>query len=159
MVLAFNFDGINGMKIEAVNISSLHLDPANARQHSQKNLDAIKGSLAKFGQQKPIVVGKDNVVIAGNGTLEAAKAIGLEIINIVRTELEGPEAIAFAIADNRTGELAEWDSSVLSKTLESLRVLDFDLGSIGFDDKDLGAMIATPIAEGLTDSDAIPENV
>ncbi len=147
------------MKIESIELSKLVLDPSNARKHAVKNLDAIKGSLAKFGQQKPIVVGKGNVVIAGNGTLEAARILGWDKINVVRTQLEGPEAIAFAIADNRTSELAEWDGGVLSETLRSLQAIDFDLGSIGFDADDLAKLIATPIVEGLTDPDEVHENV
>lgn len=121
------------MQIEVLNIDDLVFDPANARKHSKKNLDAIVGSLAKFGQQKPIVVDKNNVVVAGNGTLEAAKKIGWSKINCVRTDLTGPEAIAFALADNRTAELAEWDIEPLQKTLASLIEIDFDLNSIGFD--------------------------
>jgi DNA modification methylase len=148
------------MQVEKASISSLVLDPANARKHSAKNLEAIKGSLARFGQQKPIVVGKGNVVIAGNGTLEAARALGWDEIDIVRTGLEGTDATAFAIADNRTGELAEWDAGVLSETLKSLQEMDFDLGEIGFDPDDLGKMIAEEApTEGLTDADAVPENV
>jgi DNA modification methylase len=148
------------LKIESVKIADLVLDPSNARAHNPKNLEAIKGSLAKFGMQKPIVVGKGNVVIAGNGTLEGAKALGWTEIDVVRTKLEGPEAIAYAIADNRTGELAEWDAGVLSETLKALDAIDFDLGAIGFDKDDLESMIATPVpAEGLTDPDAVPENV
>jgi len=149
------------MKVESVAISSLMPDPSNVRKHSPKNLAAIKGSLAKFGQQKPIVVGKNNIVIAGNGTLEAATALGWDSIDIVRTSLTGTEATAFAIADNRTGELAEWDAGGLSDTLKALQDMDFDLGSIGFEPDDLEAMIASSEepTEGLTDPDEIPENV
>ncbi len=121
------------MNVEHVAISSLVEDPANARMHSAKNLAAIKGSLAKFGLQKPIVVGKNNVVIAGNGTLAAAKELGWQSIDIVRTDLDGIDAVGFALADNRTSELGEWDDEILGKTLHSLRELDFDLTSIGFD--------------------------
>jgi len=148
------------VKTESVAISTISFDPANARKHATKNLDAIKGSLARFGQQKPIVVGKNNVVIAGNGTLEAARALGWALIDVVRTELEGTDAAAFAIADNRTGELAEWDAAVLGETLKSLQDMDFDLGSIGFDEKDLLALLPTEEpAEGLTDPDDVPEDV
>lgn len=148
------------MNVETVSIAALVADPANARKHSPKNLEAIKGSLAKFGQQKPIVVGKNGVVIAGNGTMEAARSLGWTELQIVRTDLEGPEAIAFTVADNRTGELAEWDAGVLSETLKSLQEMDFDLGAIGFDEKDLLGMIATPEpTEGLTDADEVPEQV
>lgn len=111
------------MIIERVKIDSLSLDPANARKHSKKNLDAIKGSLRKFGQQKPIVVDKNGVVVAGNGTLAAAKELSWEEISAVRTELTGPEAMAFAAADNRTAELAEWDVEILAKTRITARSL------------------------------------
>jgi DNA modification methylase len=147
------------MKIESVAIELIAFDPANARKHSQKNLDSIKGSLAKFGQQKPIVVGKNNVVIAGNGTVEAARSLGWDKIQVVRTELVGTDATAFALADNRTSELAEWDAGILSETLKSLKALDFDLSAVGFDAADLEKMTAKEIAPGLTDDDALPENV
>lgn len=147
------------MQIESVKIDALSFDPANARKHSKKNLDAIKGSLAKFGQQKPIIVDKNGVVVAGNGTMEAAKSLGWNEINVVRTELTGPDAIAFALADNRTAELAEWDLDPLNKTLQSLKDIDFDLGAIGFDDDFMEAHTPEVIKEGLTDEDAVPEQV
>lgn len=122
------------MQIESISISALVFDPVNARKHDEKNLKAIKGSLAKFGQQKPIVVNQDGVVIAGNGTLAAAQELGWQNINVVRTELTGSEAIAFAIADNRTSELAAWDDEILGKTLKALQDENFDLSAIGFED-------------------------
>jgi DNA modification methylase len=122
-------------------ISDLVPDPANVRKHSKKNLDAIKGSLARFGQQKPIVISKDNIVIAGNGTLEAAKSLKWSEIDIVRSELVGSDITAYGIADNRTGELAEWDDEALSVSLKALREDDFDLGAIGFDENDLARII------------------
>lgn len=121
------------MKIEKIDISKLVHDPANARKHSDKNIDAIKGSLIRFGQQKPIVVTGDNIVIAGNGTLEAAKQLDWKKIEIVRTKLSGLDLVAYGLADNRTSELAEWNEDVLGKLLHGLRENDFDLTSIGFD--------------------------
>lgn len=124
------------MKIEKVLITDLINDPNNARKHDKKNLMAIKGSLVKFGQQKPIVVNHQNVVIAGNGTLVAAAELGWTEINIVRTELDGFNATAYALADNRSSELAEWNDDVLNATLDALKSVDFDLPAIGFDLKD-----------------------
>jgi DNA modification methylase len=147
------------MKIELVPISSLVFDPANARKHNQKNIDAIKGSLARFKQQKPIVVNKDNVVIAGNGTLQAAKELGWEKIAIVRTDLDGTDMTAFGLADNRSAELADWDLDNLGGLLKSLQEEDFDLDSIGFDEDDLRKLISEDIPPGNTDDDAVPENV
>ncbi len=143
---------------ELVSINELILDPVNARKHSKKNLEAIKGSLIRFGQQKPIVVSEDNIVIAGNGTLEAARALGWDKIEIRRSFLKGSDITAYAIADNRTGELAEWDLDILPGTLEALSK-EFDLSEIGFDKDDLAKFIKEDIKPGLTDDDAIPEQV
>ena len=129
------------MKIETVSIESLHLDPANVRRHPARNLDTIKASLARFGQQKPLVVDHKNVVRAGNGTLEAARALGWDKIRIVRTELVNSEATAFGIADNRSSELAEWDDVGLAETLRSLQSEDFDLDAIGFTDDEVDELV------------------
>ena len=125
------------MKIERIAIEKLTTDPSNVRKHSDKNLSAIKGSLNKFGQQKPIVVTKNGVIIAGNGTYTAAKELGWETIDVVYTELNGTDLTAFGIADNRTSELAEWDDEGLAKMLESLKIEGFDISQIGFDDNDI----------------------
>lgn len=140
-----------------VPIETLIPDPSNARKHSKKNLAAIKGSLARFGQQKPIVISKDKIVIAGNGTLSAAKELGWTEIEVVESKLTGSEITAFAIADNRTGELAEWDLDVLPGALKALGE-EFDLGEIGFDSNDLAKLIKD-VKEGATADDEIPENV
>jgi ParB-like chromosome segregation protein Spo0J len=118
---------------EMVAIESLVLDPANARKHDAKNLEAIKGSIARFGQRKPIVVDINNVVLAGNGTLTALRALGKTEVWIARTELKGAEAIAFSLADNRTSDLSVFDDEILGKTLQALREDGFDIGEIGFD--------------------------
>ncbi len=114
-----------------VDIDSLRPDPNNARMHPDENLDAIAKSLEKFGQQKPIVVSDKGVVIAGNGQLEAAKRLHWRRIAAVTTDLKGIDAAAFAIADNRTGELSQWDMTKLSEGLKSL-VDKFGANEIGF---------------------------
>jgi ParB-like chromosome segregation protein Spo0J len=121
------------MKLTTTKIAELSLDPSNVRKHSRRNLDAIKASLRKFGQQKPIVVDAKGIVLAGNGTLTAAQELGWTEIQIVRTELAGVEATAFAIADNRTAELAEWEEDKLNAVLKSLQDEGFDLVDVGFE--------------------------
>jgi DNA modification methylase len=142
------------MKTERVPIGSVQFDPANVRRHGEKNLDAIKASLSRFGQQKPIVVDADGIVRAGNGTLMAAKALGWPEVTIVRTALKGAEATAYAIADNRTAELAEWDDDALAQTLAALQIEDEELAkATGFDDADIDAMLAP---DDVTE-DEVPE--
>jgi len=125
------------MEVQTRPVVDLIPDPNNARKHDQKNLDAIKGSLAKFGQQKPIVIDKNSIVLAGNGTLAAAKALGWKDIQVVVSTLEGFNASAYALADNRSSELAEWDTEVLDATLKALMATEFNIAEIGFDIGDI----------------------
>jgi DNA modification methylase len=141
-----------------VPIGQLTIDPANARKHSKRNLESIAASLKRFGQQKPIVIDKAKVVRAGNGTLQAAISLGWETIGCVMTELTGPDAMAYAIADNRTAELAEWDDPVLKATLESLE--DFDkelLDACGYTSEELDELIESESDQKEITEDEVPE--
>lgn len=128
------------MKLESVPLSSLSLDPANLRKHGRRNLDAIKASLRRFGQQKPIVVDAKGIVLAGNGTLAAAQELGWSEIKIVRTDLDGTQATAFGIADNRSAELAEWDEK-LGEVLQALVQDGIDATEVGFTQMEIDDMI------------------
>jgi hypothetical protein len=130
------------MNIEHLNIESVSPDPANARRHPDRNLEQIKASLRRFGQQKPIVVDATNVVRAGNGTLAAARALGWKTIAAVRSELPRTEMTAYAITDNRSAELAEWDAQILSMTLA-----DPEIGDVGFSPAEIDKMLGRPMEE------------
>lgn len=128
-------------QIERVPIDELTSDSENVRQHSDRNLEAIKASLTKFGQQTPIVVDHRGVVIAGNARLTAAKQLGWDSIDIIRTTLTGAEATAYAIADNRTAELAQWDHALL---VDSLQDLDAEIqAATGFTADEIASMVFT----------------
>lgn len=129
------------LKIERRLISDLLRDPANARQHDERNLDAIRASLRRFGQQKPIVIDATGIVVAGNGTMEAAVAEGWDGLDVVVFPGTAEEARAYAIVDNRTGELSSWDESVL---LEQLGTLPTDLMSLaGWDAVEYDDLLAS----------------
>jgi ParB-like chromosome segregation protein Spo0J len=131
------------MQIFKIKVADLSADPANARKHDDRNINSIIASLRRFGQQKPIVIDASKVVRAGSGTLEAAKRIGWETIECVETDLKGSEAIAYAIADNRTAELAEWDSDILAAQLSGLLTDDEALANAaGFSTEEIEAMLA-----------------
>lgn len=142
---------------ERVDIKSLKFDKRNARKHDKKNIKSIKDSLLKFGQQKPIVVTEDNTVIAGNGTLQAATELGWDTIDIHRSVLKGAEAKAYALVDNRSAELAEWEEQTLKESLAELEADGWDLEGLGWDSDDLKDMLPSEGSEGLTDEDAVPE--
>ena len=142
------------MKIETVKIETLSLDPANARDHSKRNLEAIRASLKRYGQQKPIVVDGDGIIVAGNGTFAAAKIEGWDKIAVVRTKLKGAEAIAYAIADNRSAELAEWNFEVLGKVLASLQEDDPNIGlELGWAEHELVNIVAADWTPAPADDD------
>jgi ParB-like chromosome segregation protein Spo0J len=121
------------LEIESVELITLRLDPENARRHSARNIEVIANSLREFGQRKPIVVSGANVIVAGNGTYEAAKSLGWNLLDIVRVPEEwSPEQImAYALVDNRSAELAEWDNAILASQLRSLEDF-FDYQEFGF---------------------------
>jgi len=139
------------MKIETLLISDLSSDPANLRKHPERNIDAIVASLRKFGQQHPIIVNSQNIVLAGNGRLEAAKKLGWSEILAVRSELSGIDQTAFAIADNRSSELAEWDETGLAETLRALQSEDFEIESVGFTDDEVDGLIEKLAGEIVPD--------
>lgn len=123
------------MKLETIAITKLTPDPENARQHDETNLKAIEGSLREFGQRKPIVISQTNVIVAGNGTVEAAKRLGWTDIQAVRVpaDWDANRIKAFALADNRTAELAEWSPQVLAEQLLEIEQAGFDIEAFGFE--------------------------
>jgi ParB-like chromosome segregation protein Spo0J len=143
---------VRELETRTVPLSELKLDPKNARVHPGRNLDGIKASLKRFGQQKPIVVDSKGTVRAGNGTVEAALALGWKSLAVIVTNLSAKEAIAYAIADNRTTDLSWWDEAVL---VEALQALDDDLREVtGFVDDELQAMVDAVSASDFSGLDA-----
>jgi site-specific DNA-methyltransferase (adenine-specific) len=130
-------------------------DPQNARQHDDKNLKAIMGSLKEFGQRKPIVITEAGVIVACNGTVEAAKRLGWLDIQVVRVPADwtANQIQAFALADNRTAELASWNPEVMTSQL-------IDLQEAGFKIEEFGFEIQDPIIDlKLIEEDELPNDV
>ena len=154
------------MDVETIEINDLHEDPANVRVHPEKNIAAIKASLARFGQVKPVVIDAANIVRAGNGTLRAARELAWTHIKCIRTKLAGSEATAYGLADNRTAETSEWDYEGVSAMLKALQSEGTDITTLGWDTSEIEA-IANMSIQGLggefsgsgsdIDPDAVPE--
>jgi hypothetical protein len=120
----------------AVPVADLHEDPANVRQHPERSIQSIAASLKRFRQQKPIVIGADGLVIAGNGTLSAAKSLGWEFVAALRSETlsaSRTEATAFGLADNRTQELSSFDFEGVSSRLQALEADGVSREGLGWD--------------------------
>ena len=146
------------MNIQSRPVAELLEDPENVRRHSALNLAAIKNSLERFGQQKPIVITPGKTVIAGNGTLAAARDLGWETIDVVETTLTGADIAAFGIADNRAGELAGWDYEALGEALFQIEDAGL-LASTGFSEEDVLSMRdeGERTKVGFTEKDETPQ--
>lgn len=123
------------MKLETWPISKLTPDPQNARAHDKRNLDAIATSLEKFGQRKPIVITPEGIILAGNGTVQAAKQLGWKevAVSVAPADWDYNTARAYALADNRTAELAEWNTDILATQLVELDAEGWEIADLGFD--------------------------
>ena len=126
-------------------------------------VDAVAASIKEFGFKVPIVIDKDNVVVAGHTRLRGAKKLGLtEVPCIIASDLTPEQVQAYRIADNKTGEIAEWNYDLLPVEIKELQEKDFDLSLLGFEADELDKLLnggteENTIAEGETDADAVPE--
>ena len=143
------------MKIELVPIDSVFEDPANARVHSEKQINELVKSLERFGQQYPLVVTEDKIIRKGNGTHRAAKQRGQKDIYVVWCPLADYEAKAYSIADNKLGMNSEWDIDLLATNVKDLADWNpsQDWSSIGFDKEEITPLLGEGWEEGnaLTD--------
>lgn len=126
--------------------ADISLDPENVRTHDEKSISALVQSLNAFGQQKPIVILSDGRIVAGEGTFRAAKLMGWNAIAAVVFEGTEAEARAFALADNRTGELSSWDVNRLTEQLLAVAADSPSLSrATGFSEAELGRVGARAV--------------
>ena len=131
-----------------ISIQDLNKDQKNARLRTDRSAKLISESLEKFGTGRSIVIDENNRIIAGNGTIEGAKAAGLknvkvietngdEIIAVKRTNLTEDQKVGLAIAVNRSSDLSDWDRQVLEEL-----TMDYDLKPF-FEDDDLEELLGS----------------
>lgn len=127
------------METITADIADLVPDPQNPRVHPKENIAAIKESLKRFGQVLPVLVrDSDCQIVAGNGTVEAMKALGWTQCQVAIYDGSDAECRALSVALNRTGELAIWDDENLAKVIGELQGAGFDnMKSLGFDSQAL----------------------
>ena len=128
----------------ARDVATLRLDPKNARLHKPRNLQTIAESLRRFGQQRALVVRPDGTIIAGNGTMRAATEIlGWRRLAAITFDGDDRAARAFALADNRSAELADWDYDELTAAIVSLSDDAELVRSLGWDEDELAQIART----------------
>jgi ParB-like chromosome segregation protein Spo0J len=136
-------------------ITKLHPDASNARTHSEANIEAIKRSLLEHGMRFPVVVQKKGMIVrAGNARLEAAKQLGWTHVAAIVIDEQDSDALKFALRDNKTAELAEWDYEVLSLQLKDLAESGLDVSELGFSESDLDVLLTGTFNPASPSSDA-----
>lgn len=129
------------LKIEKRKLDSIKPYEKNPR-HNDNAVDSVANSIQEFGFRSPIIIDKKGVIIAGHTRYKAAQKLGLdEVPCVVASDLKPAQIKAYRLADNKTGELAEWDYDLLSIELAELKELDFDIELTGFDDDELSKLL------------------
>tara|TARA_R110002073_G_scaffold303806_1_gene472268 strand:+ start:5693 stop:6421 length:729 start_codon:yes stop_codon:yes gene_type:complete len=131
------------LQIEQMPIERLVPYVRNARTHSADQIAQIAASIAEFGFVNPILIGEDDVIVAGHGRLMAAQQLGLpEVPVVVLDHLSDAQRRALVIADNRLAQSAGWDQELLRAELAALREDEFDLDILGFDLSEIDEILA-----------------
>ena len=134
-------------KIEIRKIGSLKPNPKNARKHSPGQVKALANSIKQFGFTSPVLVDGDGLILAGHGRLEAAKALGLKRVPVIKlADLSAEEARAYTLADNKLGDRSTWDLDKLKVELGELASIDidFDVSLTGFEVGEVDALLGSP---------------
>ena len=146
-------------KIEQIGIEKLIPYAKNSRTHSPEQVAQLAGSIKEFGFNNPVLIGKDDIIIAGHGRIMAARKLGMTEVPCIRLEhLTETQRKAYIIADNRLALNAGWDNELLTIELNDLLEDGFALDILGFDADELKNLL-DPVkpTEGLTDEDEVPE--
>ena len=144
-------------RIEHTAIAELVPYAGNARTHSEDQVAQIAGSIKEFGFNNPVLIDKDNGIIAGHGRVMAAGKLGMDLVPTVTLDhLSDAERRAYILADNRLALNAGWDESILASELQRLES-EIDLDLLGFDDDELTALLNSQELEPMTDEDAVPD--
>lgn len=140
----------DAMQVKEISVAELKEYERNPR-HNDAAVDAVAESIKNFGFKVPIVIDRDNVIVAGHTRLKAARKLGLETVPCIIADDLTPEQVkAFRLADNKTAELAEWDFDMLEQELAELAE-SFEMSDFGFE----GAA-AGEDEKGVTEDD-VPE--
>ena len=128
-------------QIEHIKTGDLIPYARNSRTHSEMQVAQVAASIKEFGFTNPVLIDKDNVLIAGHGRVMAAQKLGLEQVPCIRLcYLTEAQKKAYVIADNKLALNAGWDDEMLALELSELQDLDFDLDLTGFDADELNEL-------------------
>ena len=124
------------LQVREVELSSLKPWEGNPR-FNDCAIDAVAKSISEFGFNVPILCDRDFTIVAGHTRWKAAKRLGLSTVPVITLELTNTQRRAFAVADNKTAEIAGWDFPKLREILDGLKAEDVRLENLGFSEEEL----------------------
>lgn len=128
------------LKVQNIQLSMLNPWENNPRNNDEA-VDSVVKSIESFGFNVPILCDQQFTIITGHTRWKAAKKIGMKSVPVIVLEITETQRKAFAVADNKTSELAEWDYMKLRKVLEQLKHKKFNLPSLGYSQTELQALL------------------
>ena len=135
------------MQIEYLKIADIIPYSNNPRNNDGEAVDRVAASIAEYGFKSPIIIDKDNIIIAGHTRYKAAKKLNLDTVPVIKANDLTPAQIkAYRIADNRVSEYATWNNELLSIELEKLQEFDFDLELTGFEEWEIDNLL-NPVSD------------
>jgi DNA modification methylase len=140
-------------QVKSVKIKDLKPHPKNPRVHPDSALDKLMKSIGQFGFTNPVLASKDGIILAGHARCKAAQKSGIEEVPVIFLDLEGADADAYLIADNKIQEETSWEKETLADLIKELQGLDYDVSFTGFSPPEIDELFTQLHAKDVNEDD------
>lgn len=128
------------MQIQEINIDEIKPYKNNPREISKEAIEKVKNSITEYGNNQPIVIDQDNVIVVGHTRWKALKSLGKKTAYVIKKTFNNNKAVAYRIMDNRSGEESKWSNKLLKEELKLLSDEKFNLDLTGFDSSEIDSL-------------------
>ena len=146
------------MEIQEIDINDIKPYKNNPREIPMESVQKVMNSIKEFGNNQPIVVDNENVIVVGHTRWKALKQLGKTKAYIVKREFSKNDAMAYRIMDNRSGEESKWENKLLAEELNMLKNEEFDLDFTGFNLTELENLSNDKDLNFIQDKNELKEN-
>ena len=146
------------MKVQEIDISLINPYKNNPREIPQESIQKVVKSIREYGNNQPIVIDQDNVIVVGHTRWKALKLLGRKKAFVIKKEFEKGKAMAYRIMDNRSAEESKWDNKLLASELNILKDFNFDLDLTGFNLSELENLSKDKELEFKQDPNTLMDN-
>ena len=146
------------MKVQEIDISLIKPYKNNPREIPQESIQKVVKSIREYGNNQPIVIDQDNVIVVGHTRWKALKLLGRKKAFVIKKEFEKGKAMAYRIMDNRSAEESKWDNKLLASELNILKDFNFDLDLTGFNLSELENLSIDKELEFKQDPNTLMDN-